>query len=147
MNLTKQEAVARIASLKASNRDDVRLLANMVNEVRTDFHQILAASIIHLGILIPKERSIRAAMWLAEKRRKTKYQLMMGIFQRYPSLATAIIEATADHILLGEDTEDADSVGGLSQREFDAVSGLLLVISGVIDPRTMKLTPEFKESE
>lgn len=52
------------------------------------------------------------------------------VLTRHPDMAADIICATINHIKHGKDTEDRDSYGGFSQREFDLMVGIL---DGVVE--------------
>jgi hypothetical protein len=77
----------------------------------------------------PTQRAVRFAFWLLRVRRGDVFKRFVGYFTRLPDMASEIVQQTADHAVRGRDTEDADSVGGFSQREMDAITGFIHIMN------------------
>lgn len=113
----------------ANSRADVDRLAHTLLWVPPERHPELAASIIH-DDLMRGPWWWQIIVWFLRKRDNTLNRLRM-VYSRMPDIATDLIIQTADHVRKGKDTEDAKSVGGLSQRETDLLTLALMNVGAV----------------
>ena len=115
-----------MSALRHDKIGDIALLSGMVDAIPANTQITFAAAILGRGLmrgpwwlhgLVWSVRSIRG--WT----KTTTWHLFLTRFQR--GMAEQIIREFSRHILLGKDTSDARSIGGLNQREIDDTTALL----------------------
>lgn len=113
-------------NIKASRLDDMKLLARMVRAVAPADQYKLAAIVFELDLMRFPWHLQPLVAWV---RRRRGREGLMAYFKRMSKQAGFVedfVEQTAVHIESGRDREDRDSVGGLSQREVDALIRALM---------------------
>lgn len=117
-------------SFNAHDRKDMICLANVVRSYRDDpRNYVICGSLADMRVMIVSPWWLRLACWIGSQRSGAKeYAIWMAMFAKYPEHATALIDATADHIVNGQDREDPKSAGGFSQREVNFLVGVLKVM-------------------
>lgn len=126
------DAPIRLNSSKLAMRD----LATELYDVPDDKLPCVLATIMGQGIMFT-HWWLRIAVRIGAWRNKTDlsrgwYNLFMTMRAKQGQeelmmLLTEIRHATVEHILRGKDREDANSVGGLSKREAQAVANIIAV--------------------
>ncbi|MGA4550626.1 hypothetical protein [Methylorubrum aminovorans] len=71
------------------------------------------------GLMLPRG-ILRLGLWLVGLRGEAgKARFLVELYRRDPAGALTLWAQTCEHVLHGKDREDANSVGGWSQREID----------------------------
>lgn len=106
-------------SYRASSREDVAALSVAMRGL-SDGDKLRGLVIVHAtGLMLPRG-SLRLGLWLAGLRGETRKAVFLAeLYRRDPAGALLLWEQTCSHVLNGRDREDANSVGGWSQREID----------------------------
>jgi hypothetical protein len=126
------------ADFKANSAHDVLWLSFCLQRVPVHQRLIVVAHIYDLGLM-----QFRGPMGLLLSlvRRLRGTIGISAFFERYsrhnpgPVLQGLLVE-TAMHVAKGHDREDADSVGGWSQREIDALCGRVSFLRGAVPRET-----------
>lgn len=114
--------------MKATSHKDITCLAFGLASVKEVDRWKIVATVHMLGLMKFKSRTFRFFLWLIRRVRGKAgvFAFFEQLQKRSQETIDEFLEQTVMHIMNGEDTEDADSVGGLSQRELDL---LLLAIN------------------
>ncbi len=99
----------------ANNTDGVSAFADIVE---ANFTHDLAMFLIDGGLMIPQGPEIDMMVHMTQHPKSKVWEIMTAFD---PTIYDDFVSCTINHIRGGEDTEDADSVGGFSQREIDLV--------------------------
>lgn len=126
------DAPIRLNSSKLAMRE----LATELYDVPDDKLPCVMATILGQGIMFT-HLWLRIAARIGARRNKTNlsqgwHDLFMALRQKQGNddlmaLLTEMRHTTVEHILRGKDREDANSVGGLSKREAQAVANIIAV--------------------
>jgi hypothetical protein len=93
----------------------------------------LMAVICGLGLMRPRgwfRMAVKVISWRHREPKHAAYLRMFIMGERGLNLAKEIRAQTVQHILQGRDTEDADSVGGFSQREINIIGWTMNQLTG-----------------
>jgi hypothetical protein len=118
---------------RASDRDDLRRLANDIRDVPGPNRPTLVAAINAAGLM-------KGPLWWRLAARLVQLRHWCSLFDAYyriyraphpkaPQVVDALLDDTARHAQFGDDREDEDSVGGFSQREIDILATILEKVS------------------
>jgi hypothetical protein len=111
-----------IAATVASSDLSIRALASNLRLLPRDRRTVLAGYLMAEGLMFPPIH-LWPIFWVLRRIRGKQglYNFVAILSQIYPRAIDGIIADTAKHMLDGRDTEDADSVGGFSQRELNLI--------------------------
>lgn len=116
-------------SYNAKVREDMRALAIDLSSVPVAAHPAVAARLMAERIMLPKQWWLRVGIWVVKKRRHIgDYEAWAALCVRAPELAADVIGQTCDWIVSGKDA-DGEGVGGLNQREVNAVATMLATLN------------------
>lgn len=118
---------------RADNHDDLLRLSQDIRDVPEQNRWAFAACISALGLM-------HGPLWWRASARLVQLRWRCSLEGAYSRLYSAphpqarkvvetLIDATARHARFGVDREDKTSVGGFSQRELDALTQLLGIMS------------------
>lgn len=107
------------SSYRASSREDVAALSVAMRGLPDD-DKLRGLVIAHAtGLMLPRG-ILRLGLWLVGLRGGARKALFLAeLYRRDAAGALTLWDQTCSHVLNGKDREDADSVGGWSQREID----------------------------
>ena len=129
MTPEKKAAIARLLALRADKKDDVWFLAHVIDGLGPNARPIFAAAIIDCGLMIPRSKILRFALWFNAKRRRSSFGGLMKGFETFPHMLDEIMEQTAEHVAFGKDETAITSVGGWNQDEMNLAVNALVNIA------------------
>lgn len=103
----------------AASREEVAALVTAMRGLSDD-DKLRGLVIVHAtGLMLPRG-ILRLGLWLVGLRGEARKAFFLAeLYRQDPAGALTLWEQTCSHVLKGKDREDADSVGGWSQREID----------------------------
>jgi len=132
MNDEQFAAIARISTLKADNADDIKFLAELIDGFGDRQRPFFAAFVWAEGLITPLNPELQVLMnGLREKHGEDADAItgaLANAFLAFPSICEEIIQFSAEHVLHGTDTVDANSVGGWSQAEVTKAAACIVAM-------------------
>lgn len=114
---------------RATHRRDVMDLAFTLENTPEALRPTVAAFVVQRGLMVGPWWFRMLVGAINRNRPAVAIAKLRGFYVRLPNEAAHLITETARHMRHGKDREDADSVGGFSQREFDLIVAVLKMVA------------------